>query len=577
LWRIARQASPRIRKYSQRRSAHYGILRVMASEERNNPETTNAAVEGSQRRAFTWLLVLGIVVLVLVIPGAILYTRAQDLDDWTRDWVVRSLSERFGSRVELESIHVTAFPEVSVTGENLAIYYHNRTDVPPIIRIQQFTFHLGFIGVFRVPRHIHGLHVDNMVITIPPRGQVGEDPRPAPPPSKIKKSLPRIVIDQVACDNTTLLILPKESGKEPLDFDIHDLILYSVGAGRALAFRGNLTNAKPIGEIKTKGNFGPWQVDDPASTPVNGSYTFTDADLGPLPGIAGILSSSGDYSGVLGSLEVHGTTDTPGFSLDPVGKPVHLRTEFNATVDGTNGDTYLHPVRATLARSLIVSNGSVVRVPEKQGHIINLDVLAPKAHLEDLLQLATKSTQPMMTGMVNLKAKLNLPPGKVKILDKLTLDGEFNVSDAQFASSEVRDKLASFSRHAEGQPGNQDAGSAISGLQGKFHLKNGVIDFERLTFSVPGAVIQLKGTYAIRGESLDFSGELRMEAKVSQMVGGKKGILLKAVDPFFSKKGAGTLIPIVISGTRDSPTVEFSVFHRTMKKSFGSGANQQKN
>jgi len=529
-----------------------------------------AFAEGSKPRFRLWWFLPVILILLVVIPGAFVYRRAQDVDDLTRDWVVRALSERFNSRVELESLHVRAFPEMSATGEKLVIYYHNRTDVPPMIRIEQFTFHLGFLGIFRAPRRIHGVHVDDMTITIPPRGQPASDPSPAPPPTKIKHALPQIVIDQVVCDETHLLLMPKQTGKEPLDFDIHDLILYSVGAGRPFAFRGNLTNAKPVGDIKTNGEFGPWQVNDPGTTPVSGIYTFTDANLDPFPGIAGTLSSTGKYSGLLSSLEVQGVTDTPGFSLDPVGRPVPLHTEFYATVDGTNGDTYLHPVKATLIHSQITANGSVVRVPEKQGHLIVLDVVAPKARLEDLLQLSTKSTKPMMSGLVNLKTKMTLPPGKVKVLDKLLLDGEFDVTDARFTSSDVRDKLASFSRHAQGQPDDPDAGSAISGLKGKFHLKNSVITFDSLSFTVPGALIQLDGTYALRGEELNFSGELRMDAKLSQLVGGKKGFLLKAVDPFFSKRGAGTVIPITITGTRDSPTLEFTMFHRSFKKNFGS-------
>jgi hypothetical protein len=133
----------------------------------------------------------------------------------------------------------------------------------------------------------------------------------------------------------------------------------------------------------------------------------------------------------------------------------------------------------------------------------------------------------------------------------------------------VRDKLASFSRHAQGQPDNPDAGSAISDLRGKFRLKNGIITFQNLTFSVPGAEIRLDGTYAIRGEELDFNGELRMEAKLSQLVSGKKSFFLKAIDPFFSKHGAGTFLPIGISGTRDNPTLEFSIFRKKVRKSFG--------
>ncbi len=169
-----------------------------------------ASEESGKPRSRAWIVVLCIVLLVFIIPAAVLYLRLRDVDDVTRDWVVRALSERFESRVELESIHVTAFPEMSATGEKLAIYYHNRTDVPPMIQIQQFTFHLGFMGILRVPRHIRGVHLDNMVISVPPRGQPPGEPAP-PPPTKIKKPLPRITIDQVVCDNTTLLILPKQS------------------------------------------------------------------------------------------------------------------------------------------------------------------------------------------------------------------------------------------------------------------------------------------------------------------------------------------------------------------------------
>jgi len=146
-----------------------------------------ASEESEKPRSRAWIVVLCVVLVLFIIPAALLYQRVRDVDDLTRDWVVRALSERFESRVELESIHVTAFPEMSATGENLTIYYHNRTDVPPMIQIQQFTFHLGFMGILRVPRHIRGVHLDNMVITIPPRGQPLGGPAP-PPASKIKKT-----------------------------------------------------------------------------------------------------------------------------------------------------------------------------------------------------------------------------------------------------------------------------------------------------------------------------------------------------------------------------------------------------
>src|ERR1700693_1313503 len=149
-----------------------------------------ASEESGKPRLRAWIAVLCVVLLVFIIPAALLYQRVRDIDDVTRDWVVRALSERFASRVELESIHVTAFPEMSATGEKLAIYYHNRTDVPPLIQIQHFPFRRGVSGILLFPRHSRGVHLDNMVISVPPRGHPPGEPAP-PPPTKIQKPLPR--------------------------------------------------------------------------------------------------------------------------------------------------------------------------------------------------------------------------------------------------------------------------------------------------------------------------------------------------------------------------------------------------
>ena len=66
------------------------------------------------------------------------------------------------------------------------------------------------------------------------------------------------------------------------------------------------------------------------------------------------------------------------------------RPVFSATVDGTNGDTLLHPVTAHLLNTVIVAQGGVVRSPDKKGKEITLDVTVDKGRLEDLLRLAGK-------------------------------------------------------------------------------------------------------------------------------------------------------------------------------------------
>ncbi|HWZ98374.1 MAG TPA: hypothetical protein VN025_11490 [Candidatus Dormibacteraeota bacterium] len=504
--------------------------------------------------------------LVLLGAGfAFLSYRARHMEEILREKVEQELSERFQSKVELKALHVYVFPRIGVVGESLTLRHHNRTDIPPLIQVERFSFTMGLIGLIRPIKHIDVVHLDKLQITLPPRGDKNKQPALKENQEQTKLKLPKTVVGKIVCHDADIFTTPTKPGKEPLDWEIHNLVLDKVESDKPFGFRGTLTNGKPIGEIATQGQFGPWDADDPGNSPVAGEYTFKDADLGPFPGIAGTLSSAGQFNGPLNELTVKGVTDTPDFSLDKVGRPVALHTEFDATVDGTNGDTLLHPVRATLIRSLILAEGRIVLVP-KEGHLIVLDVSTPQGRIEDMLSLAINSEKPLMTGPVKLKAKMTVPPGKAKALEKLILDGSFGVEDAKWSSPELREKLESLSRHAQGKPENEDVGSSVSDLKGSFHLEKGVIEFRSLTFGVEGALIDLAGTYNIRGGDLDFHGHLRLQAKLSQTVTGAKSFFLKAFDPFFAKNGAGTELPITITGTRDKPVFGVSVFHKTFKK-----------
>ena len=278
-------------------------------------------------------------------------------------------------------------------------------------------------------------------------------------------------MDQVICNDADIVILPKKLGKDPLDWDIHNLVLYSTSSDKPLSFHGNLTNGKPKGEI--------------------------------------------------------------------------------------------------------VAEGSVVRVSEKKGHLITIDVTVPNGRIQDFLSLAINSDKPLMTGPVKIKAKLIVPPGNEKALEKIIVDGQFGVYDSKWSSPAFREKLESLSRHGEGKPEDKDTGSSVSDLTGSFHLENGVLNFLRLTFSVEGA--DLKGTYVLRGGDLDLTGHLRLQAKLSQTTTGTRSFFLKALDPFFKKGSAGTVIPIRITGTRDKPTFGITVFHKTIKKEVSSDKTKQQN
>ena len=509
-----------------------------------------------------WIYFLFAFLALVASASFLLASRLRHIDETTRAWVVRELSRRFDSQVDLDSLHVQAWPGMTVKGQGLTVHYHNRTDVPPLIQVREFDFNVGLAGLFRPIAHIDSIVLREMVITIPPRNK-DEKKEPSPPSHAPP---PNVVVDKIICDSTELYFLSRKQGKDPLNFDIHDLTLLGVGVDKPFQFHGNLTNAKPEGEIATQGEFGPWDAAEPGNTPVVGDYKFSDADLNPFPGIGGILSSTGKYDGALDNLSVDGQTDTPDFSIDPVGRGVPLHTDFSATVDGTDGDTFLHPVRAVLGKSLIIANGSVVLVRARHGHLITLDVIAPAARLEDLLNLAVKSDKPPMTGTLKLRTKLIIPPSKEKAIDKLFLDGDFGADDAQFTNAAVREQLESLSRHGLGEPTIQDVGSAVSDLKGHFHVENAKVTFTNLNFSVEGAAIILDGSYQLHGGELDFHGQLKLQAKLSQTLTGAKSFFLKPFDPFFKKGTSGAVIPITISGTRDNPVFGVSVFHKTIKR-----------
>jgi hypothetical protein len=268
---------------------------------------------------------------------------------------------------------------------------------------------------------------------------------------------------------------------------------------------------------------------------------------------------------VLEKIEVEGKTQTPDFTVTVGGHPVSLDTVYSATVDGTNGDTLLHPVTAHFLNTIIVANGGVVKDPSKKRRLIALDLTVDQGRIEDLLRLAVKADKPIMTGAVKFHTKFELPPEEGDVIARLNLNGKFDVAKAEFTNPEVAGKIQGLSRRSLGQPENQDAGSSVSELKGNFVLDNGLITFRRLTFSVSGAEVALNGTYALEKEDLDFHGKLHMKAKLSQTMTGTKSFLLKAFDPFFRKNGQ-TELPIKINGTREHPSFGLDFGHKDKDK-----------
>jgi hypothetical protein len=496
---------------------------------------------------------LFVISLVVIAATVLIVTGIHLSNPYLRRKVVEVLSEKFHAEVELKDFHVYLFPGARIEGSGLVLRHEGRTDVPPLISIGEFSAEAGIMGLLWKPWKIQQVKLKGLVIQIPPKGE-----RRKQDWSKARK-MP-VLVREIVSDDAELRLLPKSADKDPHVFAIHHLVMHSVGLDRPASFNAQLTNAVPPGEIDTKGSFGPWSPDDPGQTPLSADYTFDKADLGHFKGISGILTSQGKFGGVLEKIEVEGKTSTPDFTVSVGGHPVALDTIYSATVDGTNGDTLLHPVIAHLLNTVIVAQGGVVKIPGK-GRTIALDVTVDRGRIEDLLLLAVKADNPLMTGAVKFHTQFELPPGKGAIPDRLNLDGKFGVAHAEFTNPQVAGKIATLSRKGQGQPEDEDAGSSVSELKGSFVLDNGVITFRKLTFSVTGAEVALNGKYGLEKGDLDFHGKLRMKAKLSQTTTGAKSFLLKAFDPFFRKNGQ-TEIPIKITGTREHPSFGLDFRHK---------------
>jgi hypothetical protein len=549
-----------------------------------NWEADVAELRESFWRRHRWVKwVAGGVLAVLVVAAIVVGLGLRRAEPYLRTQIVEALEDRFHARVELDSFHISLVDGLQADGKGLRIWPPAQVDsvtLPvghgePLIRLAEFSFHAPLRYRPGKPVHIPLVEMKGLSIHLPPKSHF-EHPaaggsEAASKPRGAMAGLLSFQMDRIECTGAELVMETSKPGKLPLEFAIAHITLTDIASSESMGFDAELTNPKPKGTIKTTGRFGPWHGADPGESPLVGDYRLEHADLASFKEIGGILNSTGHYQGTLRNLTVDGQTDTPDFRLTHFGNAMPLTTHFHAKVDGTNGDTWLEPVDATLGNSHFAAQGAIVRVPgavvegaqQYVGHDIALTVNVDKARIEDFLRLAGRTDKVLMTGDVKVKATLHIPPGPVPVHERLKLNGWFALDKALFTSAKIQGRVAELSLRGQGRKDElktADAANILSRMEGNFRMANGIITLPVLDYTVPGAKIQLKGTYGIEGGALNFEGTAKMEASVSKIVGGWKGMLLKPADHYFKKDGAGTEVYLHIEGTREAPKfgIDFS-------------------
>lgn len=490
------------------------------------------------------LLVVGI--------GAVLFL----IFDWPfrQHAVVAELEDESFSKVTVGSFRETYFPRPGCVLEHVVFQHNRQAGAPPLITIEQVRIEGSFAGLFA--GRVRLVEVQGLRIRVPPLGSEHfETPRRS-----------TVVIDQLVADGATLQVGSPNAGEPGLTFAFRGFTISDVGGSGAATFKATLSNPEPPGEITTTGKFGPWNEKDVSETPVSGEYYFDHADLSALPGISGLLSSSGKYDGTLGGIAVDGSADVPQFAVIRSSHKTQLQTRFHAVVNAENGDVSLQQVNAGFRQTLISAQGGVAGKAGAPGKTASLEIASQDGRIQDLLLLITKSRRAPMSGNMSFRASVSLPSGPKPFLDKVELRGDFGIDAGSFARSTVQEGVNSLSRGARGEKNPEpdedtDPESVLSDLRGHVLVKDGTAHLSGLAFGVPGALAQMSGTYDLISEKINLHGTLKTEAEVSKTTHGIKSAMLKVLEPFFKNKRNGYTTPVKITGTYDHPAFGLDLGH----------------
>lgn len=483
-------------------------------------------------------------VIILTVVAAVLLVSAAIL--WVRFWpfgqnsVVQDLAEASDSRVQVQSFRAIYFPHPGCTLRGLTLI-HGSDTAHPLIAIEKLTIEGSYLSM--LARHVSRITAEGLRIFVPSQ---------ASQPFHTQRST--ISIGEMVANGAILEFAGHDPDKPPLRFDVPEATLRDIGWKGALAYRVHVHNPEPPGEVTASGKFGVWNQDNPGQTPVSGKYRFEHADLSVFHGIAGMLSSGGEFAGTLGHIDISGTTDTPDFKVTSGGHPVELIADFSAYVDATHGDTFLKRVDAHFGKTRVVATGSIAGTVHGKGKTALIDFSSDNGRIEDMVGLFVKASRAPMSGAVTLQAKVEIPPGREPFLKKFRFRGNFGIGGGEFSKPSTQQGVNKLSAGARGEKNASDPQTALTDLTGRAVINNGVTNFSDLSFGVPGASARMQGTYDLINYKIDLRGQMKVQTKISNTESGAKAVLLKMIDPFFKKRKKGEILPVRIGGTYDHPT-----------------------
>ncbi|HEV2349188.1 MAG TPA: AsmA-like C-terminal region-containing protein [Terriglobia bacterium] len=527
------------------------------------PSGAGEAATPGQGWAVGWWMIAGAA--LIAIAGIVLIVLAWNWP-FTQEAVTKALQDRFARPVQIRSFRLTYFPPGCVA-EGVSFMHHHRQDLPPLITVETLIIRGSYNGLFRIHKRVDEVQVKGLHVLIPPPGPSGQPHSVLPLTTSTSGA--SVTIGEITTEDALLEFMPRLPDKEAFKLPVHRLTLDQVGENRSIRYHAEVLNTEPPGEIRSDGEIGPWNEDNPGSTSVSGSYTYKHVDLGVFEGLSGTLSSQGTFSGSLSHIDADGEAEVPDFRVSGSSHSVHLISKFQAVVDGTNGDTYLQSVVSHFQRTTLTSNGSIVGHSGQHGKTARIDFAVDGGRIEDLLSLVTDEKRPSMTGIISLRARIQLPPGTPEFLTKLDLAGGFGIDSGRFTDPDTQHPVNALTESSRGENKKlqaEDPETVISQLSGKVSVKNGVATLSNISFSAPGTRAQLHGTYNLLDQKVDLHGILYTNGKLSDTSSGFKALVLKAVTPFLKGKSV-TVVPFSITGTPSNPSYALDFANKSRESS----------
>lgn len=365
-----------------------------------------------------WLTAIGTVIVLGVFIGGLILARHWP---FSASHIVESIHQSWPGKITVHNFRRTYFPHPGCILENVWLTRGSNTAGPPLVAIRRVIIEANYHDLLFRPGYVSRIILEGLRISVPVRDEKGSEADASPEKTKPDNSSVRL--GEMITKNAVLEVARQDN--KPLRFDIHQLILRSVSANAPMTYDLAMRNPEPSGEIRSRGELGPWDSDHLENIPLSGKYTFEHVELGEYEGIGGTLEGQGNFHGVMGRIETEGVTDAPDFEVKHVKHPVAVKTKFSALVDGTDGDTVLRSVEVTIRRTLIQFEGKIASERGHSGKTATLNFNTRGGRIEDVLCLFARENKPPMNGTTKFYGQVVWPTEEHPFLRRITLGGEF--------------------------------------------------------------------------------------------------------------------------------------------------------